>query len=130
MLTAAAFTVTAAILGFTADAVGNVPPIYALLIGVFGAALPVGVAAWFGRKKNEVDVSKAITDAAAELLSQYRQRDMELEARLVTAERAATSALLAEAECRQRLGALEETVRGLAPQPNATTTTTVQVTHP
>ena len=66
----------------------------------------------------------AITDAAAELLSQYRQHDVELEARLGKAEAASVAALLAESECRSRLIALEATVKALAP-----VTTTVQVTH-
>lgn len=120
---AIAYVTTASILGLAGDKVG-VSPMWALFIGVAGASVPVGLAAWFGRKKNDVDVSKAITDAAAELLSQYRQHDVELEARLVKAEGASAAALLAEAECRSRLNALEATVKALAP-----VTTTVQVTH-
>lgn len=130
-----AYVATASILGGAGGAVADASPLQALLIGVLGASIPVGLAAWFGRKKAGADVSRQLTDAASELVKQYRIHDLELEARLTIAEKAATTALLAEADCRRRLSKLEEKVMALHPigeptPPASTTTTTVQVTHP
>lgn len=120
---AAAYVVTASILGVAGDKVAGVPPIWALLIGVGGASLPVGLAAWFGRKKNDGDLAAALVKAASELNNDYRQHDAEMEARLVKAEQALGIALIGEAACQHRLSELEAKVAALG------TTTTVSVSH-
>lgn len=137
---AAAYLVTASILGVAGDKAAGVPLIWAILIGLGAGTIPVGVAAWFGRKKNDADVAAQITEAAGRLVTLQEAEAIKLTARVAAAELRSTAAeaaahvsLESERQCQKRLSALEVKVDALtpsAPHEPSTTTTTVQVTHP
>lgn len=135
---AAAYVATAGILGVAGDKIAGVSPLWSILIGLAAGTVPVGVAAFFGRKKNDADVADRITEAAGRIVALNDAEAIKLTARVVAAElrssaaeSAAHTSLQSERQCRERLSVLEAKVDALAPTTGTTTTTTVQqVTHP
>lgn len=135
---AAAYITTAGILGVAGDKVAGVSPLWSILIGLAAGTVPVGVAAWFGRKKNDADVADRITEAAGRLVTMQEAEAIKLTARVVAAELRSSAAeaaahvsLESERQCRERLSVLEAKVDALVPVTGATTTTTkTVVTHP
>ena len=99
------------------------------IIGVFGAAIPVVLGAWFVRRKTKAETTDIITEAAGRLVKDLERRIADLETRLSRSEVRETAALVRIAELTSEVSTLRAQVsENSGPHPVVTTTVTSSVT--